>query len=156
MKKCFLLVLTVILLFGVASASAGIDLSGMSFEELVVLKDRINKAIWESEQWQEVTVPQGVYTVGEDIPAGHWTIRPGEGQWIVIKWGDTLEASGRDIDYSRNLYESEVLTSSTNRTYRQGDRTEIDYVLEDGQYVVIESGDAVFSPYAGKPSLGFK
>ena len=53
---------------------AEVDLSGMSYDELVILKDRIDKTIWDSQEWQEVTVPQGLYKIGEDIPAGKWTI----------------------------------------------------------------------------------
>ena len=57
MKKWIALLLVLVSLFSAASAeviattAAEIDLSGMGYEELVALKDRINLAIWKSEEW---------------------------------------------------------------------------------------------------------
>lgn len=69
-------------LFPTPSALAApqtIDWETMSYDEWVVLKDQLLLAMWASEEWQEVAVPQDVYPVGEDIPAGHWTLTPLEG-----------------------------------------------------------------------------
>lgn len=74
MKKLVSFFLTALLLFSAASADP-VDLSGLSFDELVALRDQINLAIWNSQEWQEVTVPAGIWQVGKDIPAGHWSIR---------------------------------------------------------------------------------
>ena len=75
MKK-LLCLLFVLVLLPVVSLSDLPDISGLSYEELVQLRDCINLAIWNSEEWQEVTVPPGLWKIGDDIPAGHWTIRP--------------------------------------------------------------------------------
>ena len=79
MKRILALILTMSALAAIPlSAHAEekkIDLSGLTYNELVELKDQINLAIWECDEWQEVEVPQGIWKVGEDIPAGHWTIR---------------------------------------------------------------------------------
>ena len=53
MKKLVALVLAIVLSAGIALAE-GIDLSGMSYDELVALKDRINLAMWQSDEWQMV------------------------------------------------------------------------------------------------------
>ena len=69
MKKVITILITLALILSLSvSALADFDLSGLSFEELVALKDQINLAIWNSEKWQEVEVPHGVWLVGEDIP----------------------------------------------------------------------------------------
>lgn len=135
---------------------AEIDLTGMTYDELVALKDQINLAIWASEEWQEVEVPQGIWVVGEDIPVGRWTIRAADGITVYIKWGDTLDASGADISYSHNLYIDEFLYSTTYKNYEKGDSTEVTWELKEGQYILVDDGIVTFTPYSGKPSLGFK
>ena len=93
MKRFFSALLVITLLLGVSSAIAdGIDLSQLSIDELVALKDKINLAIWNSQEWQEVKVPQGVWKVGEDIPAGHWSIEACPGGWANIYNGMILIA----------------------------------------------------------------
>lgn len=134
------------------AAFAEWDLSGLSFDELVALKDQINLAIWNSAEWQEVTVPQGVYQVGADIPAGKWTIRPVSGKASIIKTGVSTKDGGASVkaDYSENIYAPDSIM------YKNGSRTELTIELSDGQYVEISVGSVIFTPYSGKPSLGFK
>ena len=156
MKKSILVLILALLLLPVHALASSVDLSGMSFDELVALKEQINLALWQTEEWQEVTVPQGVYTVGQDIPAGHWTITPAKGQWGTIKWGDVLDESGRDLAFGGSIYVYEILTCETNGTFSDGDRTQIDFELKDGQFVIVDNCQMVFSPFSGKPDLGFK
>ncbi len=153
MKK--LICIMIALLIPVA-AFAEVDLSGMSYDELVQLKDQVSLAIWESEEWQEVEVPAGVYTVGEDIPAGKWTIKAADGISVTIEWGDLLDDSGVALSWDGKFMEYEYLRSENNKYYEKGDKTEITWDIKDGQYILVDDGIAVFMPYAGKPSLGFK
>ncbi len=60
------------------------NVDSLSYNELADLKDQINLAMWNSDEWQEVKVPQGIWEVGVDIPTGHWTISPVEGGWGVF------------------------------------------------------------------------
>lgn len=153
MKK--LICIMIALLIPVA-AFAEVDLTGMSYDELVQLKDQVSLAIWESEEWQEVEVPAGVYTVGEDIPAGKWTIKAADGISVTIEWGDLLDDSGVALSWDGKFMEYEYLRSENNKYYEKGDKTEITWDIKDGQYILVDDGIAVFMPYAGKPSLGFK
>ena len=153
MKK--LICIMIALMIPVA-AFAEVDLSGMSYDELVQLKDQVSLAIWESEEWQEVEVPAGVYTVGEDIPAGKWTIKAADGISVTIEWGDLLDDSGVALSWDGKFMEYEYLRSENNKYYEKGDKTEITWDIKDGQYILVDDGIAVFMPYAGKPSLGFK
>jgi hypothetical protein len=153
------IIIIVSISFSLYTAIAEIDLSGMSYNELVELKDRINKAIWDSEEWQEVTVPQGVYLAGEDIPVGHWTIEACDGAASQVTIGTKLKANGKEVEYSFDdkRYYCETIVSPTRFTYEEGeDRAFFDFELIEGDYVEVSNGDVIFTPYSGKTSLGFK
>lgn len=135
-----------------------IDLSGLSYAELVALKNRINLAMWQSEEWQEVTVPQGTWKVGEDIPAGHWTVKCADGaRWIYVSWGERLQDNGEDISYyGRNSTGNSIYNPSNNTFDPVNDVSEYSFEVRDGDYIQIKYGAAVFMPYVGKPSFSFK
>ena len=156
MKRVLPLLIVLLLLAGTATA-ATIDLSGLSYEELVALKDQINLAMWNSREWQEVTVPQGVWLVGTDIPAGHWTIKT-KAKQAYVKIGTELDETKKDIDiWNSNWFYSESIYNPEYKYYEAGsDKTEIDLELKNGTYIVIDYGDVVFTPFTGKPGLGFK
>jgi hypothetical protein len=154
------LISVVLLLIMVSCACAeDIDLSGLSYAELVALKDRITLAMWKSEEWQEVTVPIGLYIVGIDIPAGHWSIKTNQAN-CTVKVSDKVEKSQKAVDYSYNgFYYDQIIHDKIayGKYFEEGkDIEEIDVILYDGLYVEIEWGAAIFTPYTGKPSLGFK
>lgn len=160
----FLSVLICLFIFVSSFAYASADtfnLSGLSYDELVALKDKINLAIWNSQEWQEVEVPQGVWKVGEDIPAGTWTVtcstEPG---WrsCFVDWGEQLKPNGQEIAVkSGTRYDYLRVYNPNHRYYEVGDGdTSYTFTVRDGDYIVISDAPAVFTPYAGKPSLGFK
>ena len=154
MKRFF--VILIVLLLCPVFAFAEVDLSSMNYNELVNLKDQINLAIWNSDTWQEVEVPQGVWVVGEDIPAGKWTIKAADGVKAYVYWGDRLDDSKTSLSWDGKIYESETIYSVNHRSYEKGDTTDVTWDLEDGHYFIVDDGIALFTPYAGKPSLGFK
>lgn len=140
-----------------------IDLSGMSYDELVALKDQINLAIWNSQEWQEVTVPQGVWQVGVDIPAGTWTVKCADVgrsnygmRYCYLLWGEQLTSDGRKISQD-GPWGLVYLYNPNHEAYEEGNLTEYTLTFKDGEYIVITPGfnKAVFTPYSGKPSLGF-
>ncbi|MBO7251285.1 MAG: hypothetical protein J6V25_01535 [Oscillospiraceae bacterium] len=135
-----------------------IDLSDMTYNELVALKDQINLAIWNSQEWQEVTVPQGVWKVGEDIPAGHWTvICAPEWRCTCLFWGQVLADSGQSIVYEGRYSISPKIYNPNHKQYKIGDGvTEYSFEARNGEYIDVQYGSCIFMPYAGKPSLGFK
>ena len=160
MKKEFRTVvicaLVALMILGSVAMAEEIDLAGMSYDDLVELKDRINKAMWECEEWQEVTVPQGLWLVGEDIPAGHWTIEAYPDSVTSITIGDQIKDNGQEVEL-RGTYYFDTLVSPLYWNYKEGkSRASFDYELRNGEYVEISNGYAVFKPYTGKPSLGFK
>ena len=47
----------------------------VSYTEMAALSAQCQAEMMTRDEWQEVTVPQGNYRVGVDIPAGKWVVR---------------------------------------------------------------------------------
>lgn len=153
MKKLFCILFVITLIF--ASASAEIDLSGMSLDELVALKDQINLAMWKCEEWQEVTVPEGVWLVGYEIPEGHWTVKvPSSSMFSHIKYCTSLDNTGKDFA-PFSLLGSALVYAEDYMFFDKDAIDEYSFVVRDGQYIIL-SAPVIFTPYTGKPSFTFK
>ena len=155
LATCIVCVLSVIIF--VSTAMAEYDLSSMSYKELVALKDQINMAMWQCKEWKQVTVPSGVWLIGQDIPEGHWTIRVDKSRkstWVSLTYCSELDETGLKAS-SRGIYVYQQV-SKPNSSYEAYAPTEIDIELHEGRYLIIENGYLVFTPYEGKPSLGFE
>lgn len=154
MKRILSIALCLFLVLSMSAISfADFDFSGMSLEELVALKDQINLAIWNSEDWQEVEVPQGIWEVGADIPAGKWDIKPLSGYVVSVEIGNSLTESGHIDDY---VFSKFIISEERNSYDPASSVSSYTFNLLEGQFVSISDGVAVFAPYSGKPSLGFK
>lgn len=135
---------------------AALELSQLSYQELTELKDHIDLAIWNSREWQEVVVPEGVWKVGEDIPAGHWVISA-LGANTVVRCGTKLDETKKEVTYGDFYFWKMIHNPDAVVNFNpDNDASEFDIDLPEGCYVSIERGRVVFTPYAGKPSLGFK
>ena len=103
-----------------------------------------------------VRVPIGVWYIGEDIPAGHYTINVAPDQYMVwgsIKVGTVLDDTGKDINRheSEYYYYEQVRLKGSKAAVSQD---EIDYDFKDGGILIVEYADMLFTPYV-KPKLGF-
>jgi len=156
MKKMFCLLLVLVLVpFSVLADIP--DISALSYAELVELKNQINLAMWNSQEWQEVIVPIGVWTVGEDIPVSHWSISMAPGstrKWVSVTYCDLLNEAGTDAgnQFYCKIYSYQTIGSDDNENYPKT----IDLDLKPNTYIIIEKGAVMFTPYTGKPDLGFK
>ena len=72
MKKLTALVLSLILLTSVSMAE--VDLSSYSYDQLLDLNRQVQFEIMSRPEWKEVTVPAGIYVIGQDIPEGAYTL----------------------------------------------------------------------------------
>lgn len=159
MKKLLAMLLVLAAIVPAAACADLPDISNLSFEELVQLKDQINLAIWNSQEWQEVTVPIGMWKIGEDIPAGHWTITPIPDTYCSLWYGDVVNETGTDVGYGWDFVNGYNSTMST-RVNRDGSWKDpdcphsVDLVVKDGWYIKT-TVPMIFTPYAGKPDLGF-
>lgn len=149
MKK-LALILAVLLVVSVPSFAEDIDLSALSFSQLAALRDRCQAEMMKRDEWQEVTVPVGVYLVGEDIPAGHWSFRQDTSVkallYVGISYGDILTADGRVDAFKSTIYHGITFSEA---------RPTADLILEEGYYLQVSSGPVIVTPYTGKPDLGF-
>lgn len=122
------------------------DLSDFSYEELLQLRADVDAALWASDSWQDVTVPTGVYIVGEDIPAGKWSIEIGEpeSEYYTVC---SVATYGTPDDYynSHGCVSSAVLQPGIPFTLN----------IIDGQLVEINGNRILFHPFTGA-SIGFK
>lgn len=139
MKKRLVALLTAALIcvMPFAAYAGEIDLSGMSFEELQDLQLKLTQAIWESDGWQEVRVPAGVYQVGEEIPAGKWTITKAAEDYAYFRVANEY----RDGEIHHFTVTSDL-------------ETELNIIVEDGQYIEVSNNPVVFTPYVA--SFSFK
>lgn len=157
MKRLIAIIMIIALAVPALAVADLPDISKLTYDELVQLKDNINLAMWNSQEWQEVTVPVGVWVVGEDIPIAHWSISlspEASGKWAKIIYCDRIDESGLDAgnQFDCKIYAYLNVASPDNDRYPQT----IDIDLKPGTFLIIGNGSVVFTPYAGKPSLGFK
>lgn len=140
----------IILLMVAGIAVAEMDFSGMSFDELIAAREQITMALWDSDGWQEVEVPAGVYKIGVDIPAGHWTIKPAVADTMTVNYGNNY--SQNELQYP---YSYQQISHPDDSYYKYNPVSEISWELEDGYYLIIEDGPVIFTPYVGA-TLNFK
>lgn len=152
MKKVLVVIIALILVVSM-SASADINLSDMSFEELKALQQQITLALWACDEWQEVEVPAGVYQIGKDIPAGKWTISPVSGGSLILVYGTKLDETGANIGMW-DVICSELLYSKDSIWYPAGEPSNCTLILADGNYLILED-DTIFTIYV-PATLGFK
>ena len=132
MKKLLILAI-VLFMIPIAEADDGIDLSALSYAQLVDLQQRISAEIVTRPEWKEVTVPSGTWTVGKDIPAGEYSIS-------ATKTGGYL----RIRDERGSLLQGCGIREAEDRIGK--------VELKEGYTVEIERGSLIFAPAI---SLGF-
>ena len=155
MKKIICAILSAVLLCSLALpvAAEGIDLSALSWDELIALKAQINQELTTRDQWQEVEVPQGLWVVGEDIPEGMWTIVCNAGA-AVVKWGYSLREGEQRVDVLKSPSDTASVFSAADA--QPGARTQYTLEAKKGMYIEVSFTSVIFQPYTGKPDLGFK
>ena len=127
-KKILSVILTLCLLPVIALAE--VDLSAMSVDELIALNKAVVMELMSRKDFKEVAVPSGEYKVGEDIPAGAYTVKAK--QFAVL------------VTYEKNGDYGDVYTVESDSCIGK-------LTLEKGESIQI-TGDVIFTPYAG---LGF-
>jgi len=75
MKRTLSLILALLILTVPALADApDIDLSALSFDELVALNQAVDREIMTRPEWKSVTLPAGDFYAGVDFPAGRYIV----------------------------------------------------------------------------------
>ena len=152
MKKLITIILILTMLLPVVALADLPDISGLSLEELHQLRENICKEILSKSQWTEVEVPVGFYVVGEDIPAGHWTIRPVD--MAMFEYFSKTDDTGKKADLYGTYY-YETLGVPGNRMETLYKTQEIDIELKEGYFINISHGSVIFEPFTGRKSPFF-
>lgn len=150
MKRLFC-VLFILILLPIVSFSEQFDPSGLSYFELMGLLGRVERALWACDEWTSVEVPSGVYKIGEEIPACHWSIQAYDGTFMII-YGTELESHGASIKHDSIIWSGFI----SNEPQFPNMLHQLDIILEDGNYLELQ-GKAVFYPFTGKlkPDFNF-
>lgn len=139
MKRVLCVLMVVLMIFGLLGAALAeaisVDPATATLEELIAARTAIERAIMSRDDYKEVTVPAGTYAVGDQIPAGEYTVASKAVLALVTVYGEGGKEAF-DLDGMYTLSGSEDIGR---------------LVLEDGQTIEI-TGSVVFTPYAG---LGF-
>lgn len=136
MRRLFALVLVSILMFCSVATAESIDLTSLSFEELIALRQEIDLLLFASDEYKNVPVPAGDYVIGEDIPAGVYTLECDGGYAMITVYSNA----------SKDLMSMGACHSVG------GGETVGKIELKEGQIIEIEMGTITFKTYTG---LGF-
>lgn len=151
MKKMVACLISLVVVFSFSVSLADIDISSLSYEELVDLVNEAQMLMMQSDKWQEVEVPSGIYMVGKDIPEGSWTITASANSLINLTIGSELSEDKLRVKgaYSQNLFGVDTSYYAEGKTYF------VSVELTEGQYVGISGGNVIFTPQTGN-SFSFR
>lgn len=132
MKK--LLTLLLVLFFIPSLVYADLpDISSLTNDELIELNRLIQFTLFDKQLSDGVRVPQGTYTIGDDIPSGTYRI-------------EIIDGTGYYDVYSKEGGAT-IYSGLTGKPYNV---TEIGKIkLEDGNILKIVNSSFVFYPYTG-------
>ena len=155
MKKILALFLSLVLFLLPVASHADYenvpDISNLSYLELYYLLGCVERAIWASDEWTKAEVPAGVYTIGEHIPAGHWSIQAHLDKKILVVYGSKLDATGAQIDPGSIEFTDYVSGDPDDFSSLH----QLDIILEEGHYIELH-GASIFYTYTGKLLPDFK
>lgn len=149
MKKFCCILVGLMLLCSVALAE--VDLESMSFDELIDLREQITIEITSRPEWKEVNVPAGIYEIGVDIPAGHWTISPVNDS-VAFNYGSALNETKTDIA-PMNLTATGGAGKPETFMNEVFGMESVSIDLAEGNWIFLNN-QSIFTPYI-RPTLGF-
>lgn len=138
MKKLITVVLILALLMTSAALADVPDISGLTKEELVELNQQIGLKLFSEKLINGVHIPIGVYTVGEDIPAGSYRVKLENNQ------DNSVISLNYIDDEGKKRVSGSFALGDIYGAYEVGKMT-----LENGQIVIIDFAPVVFFPYSG-------
>lgn len=160
MKKLLSVFLSVVLILSLFLCSASANeanqrkwrkrLSTLDQEELLDVLSAASSVLLSKSEWESVTVPAGFYVVGEDIPAGHWSISFAPGEYAFIEYFYKTDATGKKPADLFNDYYYEGISDPASAMGSVYASREIDLDLKEGWHVVVTYGSLVFKPYTGR------
>jgi len=152
MKKLLALILILALALPAISLADLPDISGLTYDELIELKAQITLAMWNSQEWQEVEVPAGVWEIGKDIPEGYWTISIRPGRYTQIFYCEKVLPVELRPDHTGQSHTTGIAAPDSVLAYQCPQS--YSYDMKAGCYFICDDA-VVFTPYTG-PGFSFK
>ena len=154
MKKLLCIALIFALLLPCSGLADLPDISGLSYDELLQLREQIEIAIMNFIEQQEIFLPVGLWTVGVDFPAGTWLVTPLDNQYFNLWYGDVLNESGTDAGYGWDWVNGYNQTMSTKKkkdgSWKNPDMPHsVIITMKEGWYLK-NSGAVVLTPATPK------
>lgn len=146
MKKLICIILSVVFIFGMVDSAfaADVDMSSMSIEDLVSLRDSLNEEIYSrSGGTMDDMIYAGTYVAGKDIKAGIYTITNTRDSYLTIYVFESMDAY--------NAYEQD--SSKTEGRLSHGEcnmGNTLNVNLDDGNVMCIRRGEGICK--SSKPS----
>ena len=148
MKKLFALILALVLLCSSAVAESDDPFAGLSFDEILALYKYVGQYLMQMPEFKQVTVPEGIYKIGVDIPSGDYEIYSLPDSQTSVYYFDKINTFGSTAADDA-MTQWEVISDIDGlgcKSYH--------FHFVDGNYVRISSAPAVFSTYTG-PKFSF-
>ena len=133
MKKLITVILILALLLPAAALADLPDISGLSSDELLELNHQIQMLLFSEKLVQGITVEQGKYIIGEDIPAGTYRIE--------------ITGIGGFYDLYDKPDGKKIAAGLTGSTYHVDGIGKL--ILEEGNYLCFTNSTFIFYPYTG-------
>ena len=148
MKKLITIILILALVPVIALADLP-DISALSWDELVELQESITLQMMQMSEFKSVTVPEGVYQVGKEIPAGSWDILAVLDDETSITYFEKIDEYGLKPLKDDGYYWYDI---SMNIPGYKVNSIHLDLV--EGMYIKIGMCSAVFTKHTG-PGFSF-
>ena len=111
MKKLIALLLMLVMLTSIGTAektAERLDFSKVSYGYLLLIQQWLTEEIMSRPEWKSVTIPGGTWKVGEDIPAGTYSIQATANGGVIIWEKAVDDYSGRGPFLILSMSEGEV------------------------------------------------
>lgn len=153
MKKLITIILILALLLPAAALADLPDISGLTLDELIQLREMVDEAILASSEYEQIELAPGFWKVGVSFPAGYWTVTPADGQYMNLWYGDVANESETAPGYGWDSVNGYNNTMSTKKnkdgSWKDQDMPHwADINMKEGWYLK-NAGTVTLTPYIG-------
>ncbi len=93
-------VIALIAVFALVCSCALAEYAGPAFDELLSLRQEVDRLLITAEGFEKLTLSQGTFTVGVDLPAGAYSLKGTILTALAVYSGEPLDESTKLVDYT--------------------------------------------------------